>query len=156
MNSDQATTSYSLRPAHRSDLDRVIQLLARASLPTDGLEEQFGQRYVVAESDGRIIGAEGIEVYGSYGLLRSAVVDPAWRGRGIGEALTQNRLAWARAQKLRGIYLLTTTAADFFPRFGFVTVEREAAPVEVQRSREFVSACPASAIAMRLGLDAGD
>ncbi|HJU65936.1 MAG TPA: arsenic resistance N-acetyltransferase ArsN2 [Gemmatimonadaceae bacterium] len=152
MQANQATTSYSLRPARSSDLDRVIELLAAARLPTEGLEEQFGDRYVIAESDGRIIGAEGMELYGPYGLLRSAVVEPAWRGQGIGEALTENRLSWARAQQLRAIYLLTMTAADFFPRFGFVVVERESAPAEVQRSREFCGQCPMSAITMRLTL----
>jgi amino-acid N-acetyltransferase len=158
MRTDSAATAYTLRSAQPSDLQRILELLAAANLPSDGLEEQFGERYAVAEYEGRIIGAEGIEVYGLYGLLRSAVVDAGWRGRGIGEALTENRLAWAKAQKLRAVYLLTTTAGDFFPRFGFVTVERHSAPVEIQRSREFASVCPASAIAMRLdwGLGTGD
>jgi amino-acid N-acetyltransferase len=156
MKTDSATTAYSLRSARPTDLQPTLELLVAANLPTEGVEEQFGEPYAVAECEGRIIGAEGVEVYGPYGLLRSAVVDVSWRGRGIGEALTENRLAWAKAQRLRAVYLLTTTAAGFFPRFGFVTVERQSAPAEIQRSREFAGACPASAVAMRLGLGIGD
>jgi amino-acid N-acetyltransferase len=47
------------------------------------------------------------------------------------------------------IYLLTTTAEGFFPRFGFVAVDRGSMPSSIQGSIEFRSACPASAIAMR-------
>ncbi|MEW5918319.1 MAG: arsenic resistance N-acetyltransferase ArsN2 [Gemmatimonadota bacterium] len=128
------------------------RLLAAAHLPTDGLDEQFGEGYAVAESGSEVVGAEGIERYDDAGLLRSAVVDPRWRGRGVGEALTRNRLEWARTQGLHEIYLLTTTAADYFPRYGFVRVERSSAPEAVQRSREFAEACPASAVTMRLTL----
>ena len=127
-------------------------LLAAAKLPLDGLNEQFGERYAVAEADGLIVGAEGIEVYGRWGLLRSAVVAPGHRGTGLGLRLTGDRIAWARAQQLEALYLLTTTAAPFFARLGFVEVPRTTAPAAVQASREFATACPASATCMRLPL----
>ncbi len=138
-----------IRSASAADLDTVRGLLQSAKLPTDGLEEQFGEGYAIAEFDGVPIGAEGIEVYGDAGLLRSAVVDTAWRGRGVGDALTHNRLAWAAQHGLREVWLLTTTAADYFPRYGFERAPRDAAPPLMQKSREFAEACPASAIVMR-------
>jgi amino-acid N-acetyltransferase len=101
-----------------------------------------------------VIGAEGIETYEDAGLLRSAVVHDSWRGRGIGDALTRDRLDWARSRGLREVYLLTTTAADYFPRHGFSRVDRASAPAAVQRSREFAEACPQTAVAMRLVLHA--
>ena len=143
---------YTIRPPRAPDLEVVRRLLEAAKLPLDGLEDQFGERYVVAESPQGLIGVEGIELYGHYGLLRSAVVDPAWRGKRVGEALTRERLAWARTQGLRAIYLLTTTAADYFPRFGFQVVDRSEVPREIRGSREFSSACPESAVVMRLGI----
>jgi amino-acid N-acetyltransferase len=146
------TTSILIRGARAEDLGAVQALLSAARLPLDGLEDQFGDGYAVAVADGRIVGAEGIETYARSGLLRSAVVDPAWRGHGIGDRLTQNRLEWARSRGLRDVYLLTTTAADYFPRHGFERVARESAPAEVQQSREFAEACPASAVTMRLAL----
>ena len=140
-------------PACRDrDLAAVRRLVREAGLPAEGLEEQFGTGYAVAETTGRVIGAAGVEVHGDCGILRAAVLDPAWRGRGIGDALTRDRIAWAAAAGLRAMYLLTTTAADYFPRFGFVRVERESAPAAVRASGEFASLCPASAVAMRLAL----
>jgi amino-acid N-acetyltransferase len=141
-----------VRPADHGDLPAVARLLTAAHLPNDGLDDQFGPSYAVAESEGAVIGAEGIECYGDAGLLRSAVVLDAWRGKGIGEMLTRDRLAWAREAGLVEVWLLTTTAADYFPRFGFARADRAAAPPAVQASREFAEACPASAVAMRLSL----
>jgi arsenite methyltransferase len=152
-NDPSADMRYSIRAATTADLSAVRELLASAALPVEGVEAQFGSSYAVAVSQsGAIIGAEGIETYGSSGLLRSAVVDAAWRGRGVGEALTNDRLAWARTVGLREIYLLTTTAAEYFRNFGFVPVERASAPPELQASSEFASVCPSSATTMRLVL----
>jgi amino-acid N-acetyltransferase len=47
------------------------------------------------------------------------------------------------------VFLLTTTAEKFFPRFGFEQIAREDVPPSVQASVEFTSACPTSAIVMR-------
>lgn len=144
---------YSIRAATAADLPTVRELLADAALPVEGVEAQFGASYAVAVAQsGAIIGAEGIEVYGSSGLLRSAVVDPAWRGRGVGEALSKDRLEWARSVGLHELYLLTTTAAEYFRKFGFVSVDRASAPPALQASSEFASVCPSSATTMRLVL----
>ncbi|HEV8362071.1 MAG TPA: arsenic resistance N-acetyltransferase ArsN2 [Gemmatimonadaceae bacterium] len=150
MHADDVT----IRGARAEDLAAVRSLLSAARLPLDGLDEQFGEGYAVAESAGNVIGAEGIETYEDAGLLRSAVVHDSWRGRGIGDALTRDRLDWARSRGLREVYLLTTTAADYFPRHGFSRVDRASAPAAVQRSREFAEACPQTAVAMRLVLHA--
>jgi amino-acid N-acetyltransferase len=148
MSSDNVT----IRTARADDLSAVRALLTDAHLPLDGIDEQFGDGYAVAESAGQVIGAEGIETYEDAGLLRSAVVHDSWRGRGIGDALTRDRLDWARSRGLREVYLLTTTAADYFPRHGFSRVDRTSAPAAVRRSREFAEACPDTAVTMRLVL----
>jgi N-acetylglutamate synthase-like GNAT family acetyltransferase len=145
--------AVTVRAARAEDLPAVRQLLADAHLPLDGLEEQFGDRYAVAVTQGQIVAAEGVEVYERWGLLRSAVVAPAHRGIGLGIRLTKERVGWARRQQLEALYLLTTTAAPFFARLGFEEVTRAAAPAAVQASPEFATACPASATCMRLALD---
>jgi hypothetical protein len=58
----------------------------------------------------------------------------------------------ARNCGVTDVYLLTTTAAEFFPRLGFARIARDAAPRVVQTSTEFQSACPASAAAMHVRL----
>src|SRR5688500_7628795 len=141
-----------VRTARAADLGAARSLLQRAGLPVSGVDEQFGSGYAVAESDGAVVGVIGIERHGNYGLLRSAAIEPEWRGQGIGEALTRNRLAWATAVGIDEVYLLTETASDWFPRFGFVRVDRAAVPPEVAASSEFSELCPASAVSMRLDL----
>jgi len=94
------TAPYSIRPATPGDLARVERTLRDADLPLDGLTEQFGDSYAIAEYGGDIIGVEGIEVHGDDGLLRSAAVVPSWRGKGVGDALTRNRIDWARDRGL--------------------------------------------------------
>lgn len=143
----------SLRPARPDDIGGVRELLGAEKLPLDGLDEQFGPGYVLATDRQEIVGAMGIERYGAYGLLRSAVTRKDWRGRGLGQALTDERIAWAKGQQMKALYLLTTTAADFFSRFGFERVERPLVPEEIRRSREFASACPESAVVMVRSLD---
>jgi amino-acid N-acetyltransferase len=55
-----------------------------------------------------------------------------------------------RARGLRAVYLLTTTAADYFRRFGFEDARRDEAPAVLQRSSEFASVCPASAACLAM------
>ena len=141
-----------VRTARPTDLAAARKLLERASLPVGGLDEQFGAGYAVAESGNEVVGLAGVERHGPFGLLRSAAIDPAWRGQGIGEALTRNRLAWAAAAGVQSVYLLTETAADWFPRFGFTRVDRGAVPPEIAASSEFAHLCPASAVVMKLDL----
>ena len=44
---------------------------------------------------------------------------------------------------------LTTTAADYFARLGFVRIDRDAAPPAIRATAQFASLCPASAHVMR-------
>ena len=145
-------TSFTIRAAQSDDLTHVETTLQDADLPLDGLREQFGEGYAIAESDGRLLGVEGIEVYGNDGLLRSAAVVAEWRGKGVGDALTRDRIEWARRRGLQSLFLLTTTAGEYFQRFGFSKVDRAAAPEAVRRSREFAEACPSTALFMALPL----
>ena len=146
------TAGFVVRAATPGDLGAVEAALRDSELPLEGLRDQFGDGYAVAEADGAIIGVEGIEVHGGDGLLRSAAVVADWQGRGVGDALTRDRIEWARRRGLRSLYLLTTTAGDYFPRFGFVPVDRDTAPDAVRASREFADACPATALFMTLPL----
>jgi len=151
--SRQSAVGSRLRHARASDYHVVKQLLEGAKLPVEGLDDFFGEGYAVADLEGRVIGALGIEVYGGYGLLRSAVVDEPYRGSGLGEQLTRERIEWSRAQKLKALYLLTTTAASFFDKLGFKRVERATVPAEVQASKEFAMVACASAACMRFDLE---
>jgi len=137
-----------IRRAAESDFDRIEALLTGAHLPLDGAREAFRVGFV-AEDREAIVGAVALELYPDSALLRSLVVDRTVQGQGVGGALTQAAIDEAQRRGMMAIYLLTTTADAFFPRFGFVAMDRRSMPASIQGSIEFQSACPASAIAMR-------
>ena len=131
-----------------ADADDVLALMARAHLPTDGLAAHLDAAFVARDGD-RIVGSAAIEIYEDGGLLRSVAVDAECRGAGLGGRLTAAAIEHAQRRALPALYLLTTTAEDFFPRFGFERITRDEVPASVQMSIEFRGACPASAIVMR-------
>jgi amino-acid N-acetyltransferase len=136
-----------IRSALNSDLPAVEGLLTANDLPTDGVRSNFSS-FVVADDDGTIAGAVGLEKYGSCGLLRSAVVRPDHRGSGIGRRLVEQLLERAEEAGVDEIYLLTTTAEKYFPRFGFSRTSRSAVPEALKASAEFRGACPDTAVVM--------
>jgi amino-acid N-acetyltransferase len=140
-----------LRAATHDDLEAVREMLLSAGLPLDGVEDNFAD-FIVAEEERGIAGVIGVERYGSVALLRSAAVFPDARGTGVGGRLVRELLDRASAQGVREIYLLTTTAEEYFPRFGFTRSTREEVPEPVRASREFQGACPDSAVVMKRGL----
>jgi amino-acid N-acetyltransferase len=136
-----------IRPAAAGEIPAVEALLEGGRLPVDGVRE-MGDLMLVALEGGRIVGSAGLEIYGTAGLLRSVATAESARGRGVGQLLVERALGVARERGLRRVYLLTETAADFFPRFGFRSVPRGDIDAAVQRSPEFAHLCPASAVAM--------
>lgn len=134
--------------AGADDLGDVRRLLASEGLPISDLEGQFPAAYVVVRAGVELIAAAALEVHGEVGLLRSVVVAAHHRGGGMARALVEDRLRAAGAAGLRRVYLLTTTAPDYFARLGFERVPRTSAPLALQQSSEFASVCPGSAICM--------
>jgi amino-acid N-acetyltransferase len=149
MRPSQATEPYEIVPADPAHWRAIADLVTASGLPLDGLEPHLGSAIVARESDG-IVGCAALELYGHDALLRSVAVAPAKRGYGVGLALTAACIELARRHGVRAMWLLTETAADFFPRFGFEHATRDAVPAPVRASVEFTSACPASATVMRL------
>ena len=137
-----------IESAAAHDLPAVQALLARHNLPLDDVTSHVATM-VVARDAGRVIGVAALELYADGALLRSVAVDPAAQGQRIGHQLTEAALNLARERSAEAVFLLTTTAETFFPRFGFEQISRAEVPASVQASVEFTSACPASAVVMR-------
>jgi amino-acid N-acetyltransferase len=141
-----------IRSARAADLPGAVALLQDAGLPLEGFREHFSQA-LVAETDGAVVGCVAVELYGTIGLLRSLVVSPGRRGERLGERLTSGAVGLAQEKGVEDLYLLTLTADRFFPRFGFRVEDRAAAPKALGESREFQSACPATAVLMHLRVE---
>lgn len=139
----------SATPAHRA----AVEALLRASgLPLTGLDTWFPGGFAVARVAGELVGAAGSESYGEDALLRSVVVAPAQRGRGIAQALVADRIAWLYSHGARAVWLLTSDATSFFERLGFVRADRGALPVALQRSTQLSLPVCSTAVAMQLDL----
>ena len=136
-----------LRPARPNDLAAIERLLADSMLPTDGVGEALSS-FVVAEAGGAIVGVAGLEVAGENALLRSVAVAPEWRSRGLGRGLVTRLIADAESRGIHALYLLTTTAEQYFPSFGFRAVPREQVPDDVRDTSEFQVVCPSTATVM--------
>ena len=111
-------------PATVDDLPKVLSLLKDSGLPCDGVVDYFPGAYLVARSDDSLLAVAGLEPYRAAGLLRSVAVSPKARGAGLGKALVEALLRKAHDHGLRQSFLLTTTAADYFRRLGFIDTNR--------------------------------
>ncbi len=166
-----------VRPADDDDVAGVRRLVAAAGLPLDGLADAAVTLVAVAVGGAggagaavpggtvpvgavpvgavlvgtEVVGAVALERHGEPDapvfLLRSAVVDPAWQGRGVGARLTAAALDVVDRHGAPAA-LLTETAREWFPRFGFGVVPRGSLPSALGASAELRGACPASATAM--------
>lgn len=143
-----------IRNATSADLPAVETLLSASDLPLDGVRDSISG-FVVAEDDGAVAGAIGLEQYGSVALLRSAVVSPEHRGSGVGRRLVEQLLKHAEQMGVEEVYLLTTTAEEYFPRFGFTRTARSAVPDALRASAEFQGACPDTAVVMKRRVETG-
>jgi amino-acid N-acetyltransferase len=140
-----------IRTATARDWSAIERLLTDSGLPLDGARDHI-DRFIVAEENGAIAGCAALERYGEIALLRSVAVDSPVRGRRLGERLVSQLIAIARRDGIESLFLLTTTAAEWFPRFGFRSIERGLAPAGLSKSSEFRGACPATAVLMSLDL----
>ena len=133
-----------VRNATAADLPAIRDLLEHNGLPTDDLAAP-GTRFTAVCEGSRIIGAGALERFGTAALLRSVVVDPARRGRGLGRQIVKALELQARATGITHLVLLTETARRFFEEQDYQPVDRAQVPRAVQRSAEWRCLCPASA-----------
>lgn len=148
-----------LDPATGDKLDDVIELLEAADLPTDDVRDGDAEFYLASDGDdpeARSIGCGGLDVRGDAALLRSVVVGEADRGEGYGRMIVDGLEESARTQGVEELYLLTTTAAEFFEKLGYERADRTSAPDGVRSTPEFGSLCPESAVCMRRRIEGSD
>ena len=127
----------------------ISKLLSQAGLPTEDLTRNKLDGFLVArQEEGLLIGAIGVEAYGDVGLLRSLVVHPSHRGKGIGGRLTHELESFAKRKGIKTLYLLTTTAADFFTHLGYGVIPRARVPASIAETEEFKNICPVSAVCL--------
>jgi amino-acid N-acetyltransferase len=135
-----------IRAATKRDVAIALELLQQAGLPTADLTSN--NLALVAEDSSGTLGIIGLEEFGGVGLLRSLVVRPSARGRGIGQSLATALERLAHGRGISEMWLLTMDADEFFAGLGFRPRNREDAPDAIRGSEEFSNLCPANAVLM--------
>lgn len=139
-----------IRAAQSEDLEAIKALLEESELPVADVNAAMLADFVVAEDEGgRIVGSVGLERLGVNALLRSLAVARTARHARLGTMLVAHAESMARASDMSDLWLLTTTAARFFRRMGYVDVDRSKVAAEVKSTTQFAQLCPATAACMR-------
>ena len=134
--------------AHPGDKPIVQQLLAACALPFEDITPAHLQHFLVVPYQTNLVGVIGLELLGSFALLRSLAVHIDFRGQKIASQLTKRAEAYAQSHEVKSLYLLTTTAEGFFTKQGYHTMDRNAVPVVVRETTEFRCICPSTAKCM--------
>ena len=115
--------TVSIRPATAEDQQQIRTLARGERIKPVGLN---WPNFIVAEEDGRIIGAVQLRAHADGSReLGSLVVASAFRGRGVAARLIERRLADAAGRVL----IITGGAySDYYHRWGFRRIRPVAAP----------------------------
>ena len=123
-------------------------LLEAVQLPTADLTPSHFEHFFYVGPPAAPTGLVGLELFGDVALLRSLAVNSTTRGSGMGSALLEHAESHARSKGAKTVYLLTTTAEEFFSQRGYARTARDAAPPAIRTTREFAGICPASSAFM--------
>ena len=119
--------------------------LLKNNLPVDDLGGEGQRYYSLLDGSGSAYGYGGLEGAGADQLLRSLIIYPESRAKGMGRALVRLLEARAREDGAQRVWLLTNDAEKYFRRLGYKTVDRAQAPKAITRTKQFAKLCPASA-----------
>ena len=144
------TSASAARPA---DLPAIRALLAASGLPSEDLTPAHLDSLWVMRDAAGLAGVVGLEPRGGAALLRSLAVRADRRGSGVGAALLTHAEAEARVLGIDAVYLLTTTAEQFFATRGYAVTTRDGAPAGIRATAEFAALCPSSSVCMTKRLE---
>ncbi|MGE5624063.1 MAG: arsenic resistance N-acetyltransferase ArsN2 [Bacillota bacterium] len=144
-----------IAPFNPKDEIALSILLQTCDLSTEDIEPEILEHFLTARADNHVVGAAGLEVHGEAGLLRSVAVDEPHRGLGLGKRLVEAMEEHAKTAGVRELYLLTTTAEDFFAGMGYRSVPRDQAPAGIAGTEQFSKLCPSSSAFMVKSLAPG-
>jgi predicted N-acetyltransferase YhbS len=118
-------TSPRIRRMTPADVDPIVAAFVREDWGDRRSYLDFATRHpetqpFVAEADGGIVGTGVLSVNGRVGWIGTIWVEPAWRRRGVGKALTQATVDAAESAGCRTLLLVATeTGRLLYEKIGF-------------------------------------
>ena len=134
--------TYPLPIGERSALAAALK---NSKLPIEDIEAPGRLFFRFETVEGLSVGFGGLELHASEALLRSVVVLPPVRRQGIGAAIVASLELETQLYECRNLWLITTSAAEFFDLLGYVRCDRAAVPSAIRVTAEFATLCPANA-----------
>ena len=132
-----------------SELKEIMSLLTECGLPVTDILHSEPPLFFCVRAESGLVAVVGLELFGAVALLRSLAVAPAHRGLGLARQLVAYAESFAVSRGVDSLFLLTTTASDFFGKLGFVPASRSTAPPAIQATSQFSGLCPASSEFLR-------
>ena len=151
MNGILTTTMWSMGTTWEED-EFVQSLLDEYGLPTEGLNEPRVRLYIFRMDDS-LAGIGGYELFDENALLTSIAVADEFRGQGAGRAITERVLNIALDAGVKRMYLMTTTAPEFFRARGFEAIPPGLVEKTVLESQKFKTLNPDTAVCMLKNLE---
>jgi amino-acid N-acetyltransferase len=132
--SPAAASLPAIEAAAVDDVEAIFALIDEAArtttvLPRDRENLRASLRdFLVARQEGAIVACGALSLFArDLAEVRSLVVNPKWRGVGLGGRLARALTAQARRLGVRRLFALTDSPA-FFERLGFRRVDRATLP----------------------------
>ena len=137
-------------PAKADEISAIKKLLKECKLPIDDIAFEQ-QHFWISKYNNELIAVCGLEIMNELALLRSLAVKNLKRNSGLGTAIYEHTIEQARKiYNIHTLFLLTTTASNFFQKHGWKFIDRNNVPNPVQQTNEFKFICPKSAQCMKL------
>lgn len=129
------------------EIQQAIHLLQQQHLPVEDIDDD---KILYLFLDGKsVIGTAGLEIFEDCALLRSVSIVKEEQGKGFGKKLNEQVENYAKEAGINCLYLLTTTAKNFFDKQGYCVIKRQDTPEAVRQTTEFTSLCPSTAVVMK-------
>lgn len=138
-------------PFKAPDVKEIRSLLSFNQLPFEDIETSPIQFFGI-KFNNKIVAAGALEVYNNEAILRSLVVQHEFRNLGFGKKMLRYLENVALKSGISRLFLLTTTAHNYFLKEGYNLFERKDCPAEIYSSSEFKDLCPSTAICMKKDL----
>ncbi len=136
-----------IQPLNKTNLPSIKVLLESYELPDSDIETSHALFFGIKKKN-QLLVTGAIEIYDSDAILRSVAVHRDFQKIGYGKIMVKFLEKKAIQLGIKKLYLLTTTAENFFRKCNYNSISRELCPESIKTSTQFAEICPSNASCM--------